>query len=339
MEKPPFIPNHDKAIGPFRKAVIRGLGILFPPLLTVIIFLWVINTTWQYVIDPVNTMARQTLVRLKGDIREDLPLLEPGGRTAVVEGQVYYRLDDDTFVPIEVYELVRKNPASEGLPQSGRAVYGRYVDLQYLRPHYAIPCFLAIFVLLLYILGKFMAAGIGGLFWNRFEGGIHRLPLVRNVYSAVKQVTDFFFSEQQIQFKRVVAVEYPRHGMWSMAFVTSDGLADVRIATNEPVLGVFIPTSPMPMSGYALTVLRREVVDLSMTVDQALQFIVSCGLVIPPQDVERMKTLQESQNAEGRVQNVEGGTQEIKGAAPVEERQCCQSTPHAPREEATSRGA
>jgi uncharacterized membrane protein len=304
MEQPAPIQKFSKDIGPFRSAVFRGLGIFFPPLLTVIILLWVINTTWQYVIEPVNTLARDTLIWLRSDIREEMPV---SGDTA------YDRLEDRNYVPREVCEAVRKNPGSEGVPQTARGVYARYVDLKWLRPYYAIPFFLAVFILLLYLLGKFMAAGFGGLFLVRFERGVSRLPLVRSVYSAVKQVTDFFFKEQQVQFKRVVAVEYPRHGMWSMAFVTSDGLADVRFATNEPVLGVFIPTSPMPVSGYALTVLRREVVDLNMTVDQALQFIVSCGLVIPPQDVERMR---EMQKAEGGMQHGEAGRRETDASDP-----------------------
>ena len=144
-----------------------------------------------------------------------------------------------------------------------------------------------VFILVLYLLGKSMAAGLGRFFWGRFESVIQRLPLVRSVYSAVKQVTDFFFSEQQMKFTRVVAVEYPRLGMWSIAFVTSEGFQDIRAATNDPVVGVFIPTSPMPMTGYALTVRKREVIDLRMSIDEAIQFVVSCGLVIPAKDLER----------------------------------------------------
>ena len=116
-----------------------------------------------------------------------------------------------------------------------------------------------------------------------------RLPLVRSVYKAVKQVCDFFFSEKQIQFKRVVAVEFPRPGMWSIAFVTSEGLSDIRAAANEAVLGVFIPSSPMPVSGYSLTVLKREAIDLKITVEEAIQYLVSCGLVMPQKDLQRMK--------------------------------------------------
>ena len=171
----------------------------------------------------------------------------------------------------------------------GQGIYQRYVELTYLQPHYAIPCFLAVFILLVYILGKFMAAGIGGFLGDRFDLAIQRLPLVRSVYKAVKQVCDFFFSEKQIQFKRVVAVEFPRPGMWSIAFVTSDGLGDIRAAANDAVLGVFIPSSPMPVSGYSLTVLKREAIDLNITIEEAIQYLVSCGLVMPQKDLERLK--------------------------------------------------
>ncbi|MFW6125214.1 MAG: DUF502 domain-containing protein, partial [Pirellulales bacterium] len=141
------------------------------------------------------------------------------------------------------------------------------------------------FILLLYLLGKFMAAGIGRFFWNLFEQGIHRLPLVRNVYSSVKQVSDFLFSETNIEYTRVVAVEYPRKGIWSLGFVTGESLADIRGAANEAVLSVLVCTSPMPMTGFTVAVRRSETVDLNITIDQAFQYIVSCGVVVPPQQV------------------------------------------------------
>ncbi len=273
----------------FRAVVIRGLAALFPPLLTVVILLWVIGTIQQYVLVPVSGGAREALVYLAADIRQDLPLTQPGGRTAVVDGRTYYQLDDHSFVPKQVYDQVVQNAEGESLPQTGKAVYRRYVELTYLRPYYAIPFFLVVFILFLYLLGKFMAAGIGSFFWRRFEAAIHRLPLVRSVYSAVKQVSDFFFGQQQMKFTRVVAVEYPRAGMWSIAFVTSEGFRAIRATADEPWVGVFIPTSPMPMTGYALTVRKSEVVDLHMTIDEAIQFIVSCGLVIPAGDVKQLQ--------------------------------------------------
>ena len=211
-----------------------------------------------------------------------------GDQTATADGRAYHRLDDGSFVPETVYDRVRES-RDGSMPAGAKEVYRRYVVLTYLRPYTAIPFFLALFILLLYLLGKFMAIGIGRFFWGLFEQAIHRLPLVRSVYSAVKQVTDFFFRDQPSQFRRVVAVEYPRMGMWSVAFVTSDGFQDIRDSVGEPVVGLFIPTSPMPMNGYALTVRQSEVVDLRMTIDEAIQFIVSCGLVIPTEDLKRLQ--------------------------------------------------
>ena len=126
-----------------------------------------------------------------------------------------------------------------------------------------------------------MAAGVGRIFVNAIEALIARLPIVRNVYSAVKQVTDFVFSEREIEFNRVVAVQYPSKGIWSIGFVTGESMLDIRSAANEPVLSVLMPTSPMPATGFTITVRKSETIDLELTVDQAIQFIVSCGVVVP----------------------------------------------------------
>ena len=279
-----------KRAHPFRSAVIRGLGVLAPPLLTVVILLWVINTTRMYLLEPVNIGVREAIVWcLSGEIREGLTITDETKQIATVKGVPYQELGDGHFVPLSVYERVQNNTGSEPIPRTAKGVFERYVEVTYLQPHYAIPCFLAIFILLVYILGKFMAAGIGGFLGDRFDLAIQRLPLVRSVYKAVKQVCDFFFSEKQIQFTRVVAVEYPRLGMWSIAFVTSEGLGDIRAAANDTVLGVFIPSSPVPMSGYALTVLKREAIDLNITIEEAIQYLVSCGLVMPQKDLQRLK--------------------------------------------------
>ena len=198
-------------------------------------------------------------------------------------------MPDGRFVPLSFYEKVQGSSDGEPLPRTAKGVLQRYVELSYLQPHYAIPGILVVFILLVYLLGKFMAAGIGSFIVRRFDMAIQRLPLVRSVYKATKQVSDFFFSEREIQFSRVVAVEYPRPGMWSLAFVTSEGLSDIRAAANEPVLGVFIPSSPMPLSGYSLVVLKRDVVDLTINIEEAIQYLVSCGLVMPQKDLQRLK--------------------------------------------------
>ena len=195
-----------KKFRPFRSAVLRGLGVLIPPLLTVAILVWVISTTWVYLLAPVNAGVREGIAwSLSGNIHEGLKITDEARRIAVVDGVPYKECPDRRFVPLFVYENVERGLDNEPMPGTAKAIYRRYVDLNYLRPQYAVPCFLAVFILLVYLLGKFMAAGIGGFIIYRFDLVIQRLPLVRSVYKAAKQVSDFFFSERQIQFTCVIA--------------------------------------------------------------------------------------------------------------------------------------
>lgn len=269
----------EPAVRPFRRAILRGLAVLCPPLLTVLIIVWAINTTKSYFLEPVTDWAREGLVWCLKDVRTEPP----------PDGADYRQVANGTFVPHYVYDRVQKE-SGELPPTTGEGYYRRYVDLTHLRPQYAIPFFLGVFILLLYLLGKFMAAGIGGFFGHLFERLVLRLPGVRALYSAVKQVSDFVFSERRIKVTRIVAVEYPRKGIWSMGFVTSESLPAIHDAAQEPVLAVLIPYSPVPITGCTITVRKSECIDLNITFDQACQFIVSCGVVVPlPQleDVER----------------------------------------------------
>ncbi len=271
---------------PFRRAVLRGLAVVLPPLLTIVIFVWVGNTIAVYVLEPLESAAESALMWAhKGEIRSDLPPADlTMGRVADPStGAIYQQVGEDgQFVSLKVYEAVDRVRGTSAMPDTARGVLEAYVESKFLKRHIVVPVFLLLFVFLLYLLGKFLAAGAGRFFWVFFERGINHLPLVRNVYTSVKQVTDFMLSEREIEYTRVVAVEYPRRGIWSIGFVTGDGMLDVRSAANEPVLSVLVPTSPMPVTGYTITVKKSESIDLDITIDQAFQFIVSCGVVVPP---------------------------------------------------------
>ncbi len=274
---------------PFRGAVLRGLAVVVPPLLTIVIFIWVGGTVNLYVLRPVSAGVRNALAWQLADIREELPPegipekdLHPGADAT----DCYHETSDGKYVPYLVYDMVRRNHGTEPLPQTAKGLYRRYVELRYLPPHRVVPAFLAVFIFVLYLLGKFMAAGIGRIFVGAFERGILQLPLVRNVYSSVKQVSDFLFSPRQIEYTRVVAIEYPRTGIWSLGLVTGESMIDIRAAANEPVVSVLVPTSPMPITGYTINVKKSEALDLNITIEQAFQFIVSCGVVVPPQQLQ-----------------------------------------------------
>jgi len=112
------------------------------------------------------------------------------------------------------------------------------------------------------------------------EQMLRRIPVVRSIYGAVKQVTESMFSSGK-SFRKVVLVEYPRKGMWSLAFQTGNGADEINDKTGQEVTNVFIPTTPNPTSGFFLMVPRAEVIELDMSIDDGLKMLLSVGVVVP----------------------------------------------------------
>jgi uncharacterized membrane protein len=136
---------------------------------------------------------------------------------------------------------------------------------------------------LVFVVGALLASVVGKTLWRIIEKFIMNTPILRQVYPYVKQVTDFLFTqeEQKKLFKRVVAVEYPRKGIWSVGFVTGSGLEKVVDSIKKEFLTVLIPTSPTPFTGFVITVPRKQTIELDMTIEEALRFIVSGGVITP----------------------------------------------------------
>jgi len=111
---------------------------------------------------------------------------------------------------------------------------------------------------------------------------IGHIPLVRTIYASVKQVLQTLFKPGGQSFRKVLLVEYPRAGMWSIAFQTGEGAPEVTSVLNgEPMVSLFIPTTPNPTSGFLMMVPRKDVIELEMSVDQALKFVISLGVMQP----------------------------------------------------------
>jgi uncharacterized membrane protein len=136
-------------------------------------------------------------------------------------------------------------------------------------------------IIAVYIFGRFVASYVGRTLWRLLEMTFHRLPVIKQIYPHIKQVTDFLFSERKIEFSNVVAVEYPRRGVWALGLATSGGMRTIQEAVGEECVTVFIPTSPTPVTGYTITVSRSEVIDLPLTIDEALKFTISGGVILP----------------------------------------------------------
>jgi uncharacterized membrane protein len=113
------------------------------------------------------------------------------------------------------------------------------------------------------------------------EKVIAKIPLIRPIYSTAKQIVDSFVMTNKQAFQKVVMLEYPRKGVYALAFVTGVASGEVQAKTNEEVLNVFIPTTPNPTSGFLLLVPKKDVIELDMSVEDGLKLIISAGVLNP----------------------------------------------------------
>jgi uncharacterized membrane protein len=111
---------------------------------------------------------------------------------------------------------------------------------------------------------------------------LHRIPVVNSIYSSVKQISDTLFSSSGQAFRKALLVQWPREGLWTIAFLTGTPGAGVQKHLPPDCVAVYVPTTPNPTGGYFVIVQRKDVIELDMTVDQALKYIISMGVVPPP---------------------------------------------------------
>jgi uncharacterized membrane protein len=309
---------------------LRGVAITLPPVLTLLILLWIGNGFNTYLIRPLNLVVRYGMALQKNDIRTKVQLRpRPPNFPSIPEWQRNYlvtpQMADDwpeggisadllqsdewnrevfvpfgkgtdvgQYVPLADYELVFKYIRPQPPPTTAIGLYMEVVAVRdfWKMFQYSLGA-LSLMIIAMYFLGRFVTARIGKWFVHKVEAILIRVPLVRNVYSTVKQVTDFVLSDREVEFQRVVAIEYPRAGSWTLGFVTGEGMLDCAAEVREPMLTVLVPTSPVPAGGFTVMVSRSSVIDLNLTIDQAVQFVVSCGVLIPPQQKTTPEALQQ----------------------------------------------
>ena len=280
--------------GGSRRAILRGLGVVLPPLLTIVVLIWAWNTIENYVLRPIESGVRRAIVwSIPDKTFSKMPQGAIANSSAKQNGFLYQGTEyipgptGRRYIPDYVKKTVDEQAdyfdAYSPAPATANAYWHRYVQLRYMPRWQVVPIFICVFTIVLYFLGRLFTLGMGRWFVKGFDHAILSIPIVNKVYGSVKQVTDFAFSEREIEFNRVVAIQYPREGIWSLGFVTGDSMREIAEATGEQMLSVLMPTSPMPMTGFTVTVKKSEAIDLNLTVDEAIQFVVSCGVVVPSQ--------------------------------------------------------
>jgi len=252
---------------------LRGLAVLLPAVLTI----WIFVVVYTFIQDNISYHINRGLVRI-------IVIAEKG------------RID----VPDEELRayLLREKPELRGnegelaihmkRPEVRRGALIRRLEKVWVDGPASIAGFIIALVSVC-IVGVVLASVFGRALWRMIEGFILNAPGLRRVYPYVKQVTDFLVSPEQqrkLSFSRVVAVEYPRKGIWSLGMVTGSGLRKVTESVRKEFLTVLVPTAPAPFTGFIIMVPKRNAIDLNMTIEEAFRFVMSGGVITPDKGKE-----------------------------------------------------
>ena len=257
-----------------RKFFWRGLTILLPSILTVWILIMGYQFVQQRIAEPINMGIRAGITRWS-----PLPVV----------------LEEDLVgVEKELTQVQREQMRRATDPKKWLRGQAKAIKIQNLWDEYRFPfdlLGLIVAFFLIYIVGLLLGSYIGHSLYRRGEILLQRLPLFKQVYPSVKQITDFLVSdgnERLKKFSRVVAVQYPRRGIWSVGFITGDTMINIQDEAGVPCATVFIPSSPTPFTGYTISVPRSEMIELPISVEEALRFTVSGGVVLPPSQTKQL---------------------------------------------------
>jgi uncharacterized membrane protein len=252
----------------FKRFFGRGLAVLLPSILT----LWLL---WQAFVFLFNNVAEP---------------INRGIRVVVVEVAPRVTPQDQRpeFMVVEPGEIDEFLASPEGRPFRGRSTVAVREHLvrkqlgEFWSQHWYLQAAgLLVAIMLIYLAGLLLGNYLGRRVYARVERLIAQIPGFKQVYPHVKQVVDLVMGERRAAFRRVVMVQYPRRGVWTLGLVTSDSISTIHEFTGVPCIAVFIPSTPTPFTGFAITVPRDEAIDVPMSIDEAIRFFITGGTLVP----------------------------------------------------------
>jgi uncharacterized membrane protein len=269
----------------------RGIVTLLPVGLTLVVFGLLFQMVNRYVTGPINTVIYWSLERnalgwkalealgvdpLASDYlaTELLPVDLQTIATTSPEG-----FNDRRF--LEALSLYRHEHLGLFRDPSDLAIRAdKLRDSVQSRVHPLIGVVLSL--LLVLWLGWLVGGFVGRRFVQHVDRTMTLIPVVKSVYPYSKQLVEFFFEKKKIEFDKVVAVPYPNEGSWALAFVTNGSLRTLDSHTGKELVCVFLPTTPMPMTGYTMFVPVERVIQLPITIDEAVRVVMTGGVLLPP---------------------------------------------------------
>jgi uncharacterized membrane protein len=256
--------------GDFKTFFVRGLAILLPSVLT----LWIVVQAYLFVersvAEPINAGIRKVVIATAPRFFDEQRLPEWFNVSADQVQRVKEERARQALRPLNERDI-RNQVRDRNLREWWRAQW------------YARNIGLVVAIVLIYLAGRLLGGYIGRRIYLRLESYITRIPVFKQVYPYVKQVVEFLMGsgEQKLKFNRVVLVEYPRKGIWTVGLMTGRSMRDIESHADVECVTVFIPSSPTPFTGYTITVARNEAIDIPVTIDEALRFVVSGGVLVP----------------------------------------------------------
>jgi uncharacterized membrane protein len=283
-KKPP-----PKGVGGF---FLRGVITVLPVILTFVVFGLLFQMVNRYVTGPINSTIYWSI---EGN-GLGWKLLD---RFGIDPLQAEYL--DPELLPLELQTLARRPEGFAGPEFLDRLSVHRNRNLGFFRDlddlairrerlrqdvtahiHPLIGVFLSL--LLVLWLGWLVGGFVGRRIVGKLDDAMQLIPVVKSVYPYSKQLVEFFFAEKQIEFDTVVAIPYPSPGIWSIAFITSSSLKTLREETGKELVSAFVPSSPMPMTGYTVFIEPDRIIPLPISIDEALRITMTGGVLIPPNE-------------------------------------------------------
>ncbi len=272
---------------------LRGVVTLLPVILTLVVFGLLFQMVDRYVTGPINSVIYWSLERNAIGWKA----LQGLGIDPLAGDYL-----DPELLPLELQSIARTSPEGFSDPRfrDGLSLYrhehlGFFRDLDDLalraerlradvrsRVHPIIGVILSL--LLVLWLGWLVGGFVGRRLVAHLDHTMHLIPVVKSIYPYSKQLVEFFFSKKKLEFDTVVAVPYPSPGIWAIAFVTGGPLKTLNLETGKDLRCVFIPTSPMPMTGYTVFVEAGSMIPLPITIEEAVRIVMTGGVLLPPSE-------------------------------------------------------
>lgn len=258
-ERPTFTSDFKRFFG-------RGLAILLPSILTLWILWYAFIFVFHNVAVPINFGLRSAVVWAAPKVLPERSL------------PAMFRVSDEQVAEFRAQDARRKDASTHWVRREIRRTRMAefWQDNWYLQ-----GTGLVVAITLIYLSGLLLGGIIGKQVYERAERLIARVPGFKQVYPHVKQLVNLVMGDKPLAFKRVVLVEYPRKGIWTMGLVTSSAMRKVAEVSGRRAVTIFIPSTPTPFTGFTINVPDEEVVDLPVSIDEALRFVLTGGVLIP----------------------------------------------------------